>query len=66
MVLSLLSMEKLLKEQGASRVSEEAKEALREALETYARKVCTKAVRYSRHAGRRTIKGEDITLALQE
>ena len=62
-VLSLLGMEKLLKRAGAPRVAEDAKEALQEALEEYADALCVKAVEFSRHAGRRTVKAEDIKLA---
>jgi histone H3/H4 len=62
-ILSLLAMEKLMKEAGAYRVGEDAKEALRDALEEYADKISKKADEMSRHAGRRTIKAEDIKLA---
>ncbi len=62
-ILSLLAMEKFLKGAGAPRVSEEAKEALRTALEEYAQRLSEHAVRYSKHAGRRTVKAEDVELA---
>lgn len=65
-ILSLLGMEKLLKRAGAPRVSEEAKEELRAHLEAYAETCCKRAVAYSAHAGRRTIKAEDVKLSLKQ
>jgi histone H3/H4 len=62
-ILSLLGMEKLLKRAGAPRVSEDAKEALREALEEVADALSKKAVDLATHAGRRTVKAEDVKLA---
>lgn len=62
-ILSLLGMEKLLKRAGAPRVSEEAKEALRRALEAHAEELSKKAVRFCKHAGRRTVKADDVQLA---
>ena len=64
-VLAIAAMEKLLKRNGAKRVSEEAKEALREALEEYADKICRKSVALAAHAGRTTVKASDIKLALK-
>jgi DNA-binding protein len=62
-VLGLATMEGLLKKNGAERVSEEAKIVLRELLEDYASEISKKAIKYSMHAGRKTIKGEDIKLS---
>lgn len=56
-------MERLLKRAGASRVSEGAKEALREVLEARGDELATDAIKYSEHAGRRTVLKEDIILA---
>ncbi|PIN81063.1 histone [Candidatus Woesearchaeota archaeon CG10_big_fil_rev_8_21_14_0_10_32_9] len=61
--IPLAAMERLLKDAGAYRVAEQAKVALKEALETYALKIGESAVKYSNHAGRKTIKSEDIKLA---
>lgn len=63
--LPLAAMEKLLKNCGAPRVSEDAKEAMREALEDYAEKVGEMAVKISQHSGRKTVKSGDIKLALK-
>jgi len=65
-ILSLLAMERLMKDAGAYRVGEDAKEALRDALEEYAEQVSKKADELSKHAGRRTIKAEDIKLAARQ
>ncbi len=62
-ILSLSAMEKLMKQAGAYRVSEESKEALRELLETMGEDISKQAIELSRHANRRTIKAKDIKLA---
>jgi len=63
--LPLAAMEKLLKKAGAPRVAEDAKEALRDALETYAEEIGRKAVELATHTGRKTVKAVDIKLALK-
>lgn len=50
---------------GAERVSEDAVEALREAVEGVAEDVAEDAVQASRHADRKTVKREDVRLAAQ-
>jgi histone H3/H4 len=62
-ILSVLGMEKLLKRAGAHRVAEEAKEELRRVLEKEAMALCKDAVKFCEHAGRRTVKAEDVALA---
>jgi len=64
-ILSLAAMEKLLKNAGSIRVSESAKEALQGYLEEKALEVGRKAATFSLHSGRRTVKAEDIKLALR-
>jgi DNA-binding protein len=61
--IPLAAMERLLKKAGAERVSEDAKETLRDALEEHALKLGQDANKYSIHAGRKTVKAEDIKLA---
>lgn len=61
--IPLAAMERLLKKAGAERVSEDAKEALRDTLEEYALKIGQDANKFSVHAGRKTVKSEDIKLA---
>ena len=62
-ILPLAAMEKMLKKCGAPRVSEDAKEAMKEALELYGQKIGEQAVRLAEHAGRKTVKGSDVKVA---
>jgi len=62
-VLPLAAMEKILKNNGAARVSADAKESLRDSLEEHARIIAEKANMIAKHAGRTTVKAEDIKLA---
>ena len=62
-ILPLAAMEKLLKKCGAPRVSEDAKEAMKEVLENYGEDIGQKAVRIAQHSGRKTIKSSDVKLA---
>ena len=64
-ILPLAAMEKLLKKCGASRVSEDAKEAMKEILENYGEDVGARAIKLAQHSGRKTIKGSDIKLAVK-
>lgn len=63
-ILPLAAMESLLKiRANAPRVSNSAKEALRDILEEIGEQVGQKAVRLAQHSGRKTVKGTDIKLA---
>jgi histone H3/H4 len=59
-ILPAAAMEKLLKKAGATRVSADAKEKMREVLEEIAEEIGEKAIRLAKHAGRKTIKSSDI------
>ena len=61
----LAAMERILKNAGAHRVSEEAKVQLRQVLEDIAMEIGEEAIRLAAHAKRKTIKAEDIRLASQ-
>ena len=61
--ISLSSMEKILREAGAERVSPSACIALRGILEDIAREISKKAIKIAKHAKRKTVRGEDIRLA---
>ena len=65
-ILPLAAMEKLLKKSGADRVSEDAKVALRDALEDYSEQIGVHAIRISKHSGRKTVKAGDIKLAAKQ
>ena len=61
--LDLAAMYRIIKKSGGERVSEEAADQLRRILEEIATKISNQAVDLSVHAGRKTIKVEDIQLA---
>jgi histone H3/H4 len=61
--LGLASMYRVIKKSGAERVSDEAADELRKILEEIAQRIATQALDLSLHAGRKTIKSEDIRLA---
>jgi len=54
----------MLKKAGAERVSDEAVEALREAVEELSEDIARKIVRVAEHAGRKTIMARDVELVL--
>lgn len=64
--LPVAGMEKLLKKAGAARVSQDAKEALRDVLEEYAMTLGAKAIKFAQHSGRKTVKSSDVKLASKE
>jgi histone H3/H4 len=66
-ILPLAAMEKILKKGSADiRVSEPAKEVLREYLEEKGIELAKVAAEFSVHAGRKTIKAEDVRLAAKK
>ena len=64
--LPLATMERLLRDYTGLRVSEPAKLTLKLEMERYAEDIAEKAARFARHAGRKTIKEDDIKLVLKE
>ena len=66
-ILPLAAMERILKKGSADiRVSEPAKEALRNYLEEKGIELAKVAAEFSVHAGRKTIKAEDVRLAAKK
>ncbi|HEY9387720.1 MAG TPA: histone [Nitrososphaeraceae archaeon] len=61
--LGLAAMYRIIKKSGAERVSDEGAYELRKVLEEIATRIAEQAVDLSVHAGRKTIKSEDIRLA---
>jgi DNA-binding protein len=64
-LMPLASMENLIKEAGAERVSEDAKVEMKRIIEEYAIAIAEKAIKFASHAKRKTIKPEDLKLALK-
>jgi histone H3/H4 len=59
----LAAMYRVMKKSGAERVSDDAADELRKVLEEVAERIAKQAVDLSVHAGRKTIKPEDIRFA---
>ncbi len=64
--ISLAPLHRLIKKAGAYRVSEAAAEELRKALEELAVKIAKEAMDYCAHAKRKTVKKEDVELAVKK
>ncbi len=64
--LPLAPVERLLRKAGAQRVSESAKVELAKAIEDYAIEVARKASELAKHSGRKTVKVEDIKMAIRQ
>ncbi|HEC57668.1 MAG TPA: histone family protein [Candidatus Syntrophoarchaeum butanivorans] len=62
-ILPIAPVDRLVREAGAERVSEGAREALAKILEEEGMKIAKEAIKLAEHAGRKTVKVEDIELA---
>lgn len=60
--IPLAGMDRIMRDIGAERVSDGAKEALREVLEEHVRKITKRSTQLARHAGRNTILKDDVLL----
>lgn len=65
-LIPLAAMEKIMRQTGADRVSEDAKAALKSVVEEKAEEISKRAIKFALHAGRKTIQAEDIKLAVKE
>ncbi|MHC1567372.1 MAG: histone family protein [Candidatus Syntropharchaeia archaeon] len=63
--LPIAPISRIVRNAGAERVSEDASVALVKILEEYGTKISKEAVELAKHAGRKTVKREDIELAVQ-
>ena len=59
-MLPISPFERIAKKTGVKRISKDALEELRDSIEEIGLDLAEKAVRISRHAGRHTVKKEDI------
>lgn len=64
--LSHNAMDKIMRESGALRVSDDAKIALAEVLEQKALSISSEAKRLAEHAGRKTVTEKDIRLVAEK
>ena len=64
--LGLSAMYRILKKSGAQRVSDESAIELRRVIEEIAEAIAKNAVDMSSHAGRKTVKAEDVKLASKQ
>ena len=62
--LPIAPVERIIKGAGAERVSGRAAMALAEVLEEHGTEIATRAIKLARHAGRKTVTGQDIALAI--
>lgn len=61
--LPLAPVKRVIKNAGADRVSDDAVEAMRDLLEDRAEDLAKEAKQYANHAGRKTVKKEDVRAA---
>lgn len=63
--LPLAAVERIIRKAGAQRVSESAAEELIDILEESGREIASEANELAEHAGRKTVREEDIRMALR-
>ncbi len=64
--LKLAQIERIMRKAGAQRISQDAKEALRDILEDIALEIAELAVEIAHHAGRKGVTAEDIKMAVKQ
>ena len=56
---------RIIKNSGAQRISDDARDELAKVLEEAGEKIAVEAVKLAKHAGRKTVKASDIELAVK-
>ncbi len=64
--LAVAPMHRICKKAGADRVSESAARELAKVLDDIGVKIAKEAIDYAMHAGRKTVKAEDIEIAARK
>jgi len=64
--LAVAPMHRICKKAGADRVSEAAAEELAKVLDDVGVRIAKEAIDYAMHAGRKTVKAEDIEIAARK
>ena len=60
--IPIATVKRIIKESGAPRVSDDAAVALADAMEEYAEEISITAIKYAKHAGRKTVTADDIKM----
>ena len=63
--ISTAAVHRLIKKGGAGRIGDDAAEELRKVMEEFAIRVGKEALELAKHAGRKTVRAEEIRLAVK-